>query len=231
MPYTTLDDKRFFLSAVRHLCNTADHIVTVSEKSKADIVALTGMSEHRITNTYQAVSVPADLLAQSEQDLAQVIERRFGLGYQEYFLFCGALEPKKNLSRLLTAYAESGSDYPLLLAGPLGWDYEEILERIKDERFAGGPPSGSKTGPQRMVRRLNSLPYAHLISLMRGARAVVSLALRGIRFAGPGGHERWNAGDYLEFIVAGRGGRRCRDPGRPARYVGALYRRVLGHKP
>jgi len=173
LPYTTLDDKRFFLSAVRHLCKTADHIVTVSEKSKADIIALTGISESRITNTYQAVSIPPELVSESEDELSRVIEKRFGLVYKEYFLFCGALEPKKNLSRLLSAYAESGSDYPLVIAGPLGWDYEEILERIKDERFAGRPVAGTASRPHRMVRRLNYLPYTHLISLMRGARALL----------------------------------------------------------
>jgi hypothetical protein len=57
LPCTTLEDKKFFLSAVRYLCRKADHIVTVSESSKADIVALTGIPERGITNTYQAVTL------------------------------------------------------------------------------------------------------------------------------------------------------------------------------
>jgi hypothetical protein len=91
LPYTTLDDKKFFLSAVRYLCKSADHIVTVSEKSKADIMALTGIAENRITNTYQAVSIPDRVLSLSEDEVATNIENLFGLEYQQYFLFCGAL--------------------------------------------------------------------------------------------------------------------------------------------
>ena len=59
LPQTTLDNKKVFLKLVRHLCRKADHIVTVSEFSKQDIVRLFGLPESRITNTYQSVDIPA----------------------------------------------------------------------------------------------------------------------------------------------------------------------------
>src|SRR5690606_23693117 len=55
LPYTTLHDKRRYLKTCRMLARTADHIVTVSECSKRDIVNLLGVPEEKITNTYQAV--------------------------------------------------------------------------------------------------------------------------------------------------------------------------------
>lgn len=76
LPYTTLDDKKFFLSAVRYLCKSADHIVTVSEQSKADIMALTGIEESRITNTYQAVAMPDRLVSMAEDEVASSASRR-----------------------------------------------------------------------------------------------------------------------------------------------------------
>ena len=173
LPYSTLDDKRFFLSAVRYLCKTADHIVTVSERSKADIMTLTGISEDRITNTYQGVSVPAELVSQSEDEVASALENLFGLSYRKYFLFCGALEPKKNVSRLLSAYAASGSDCPLVIAGPLGWQYEEDLARIDSEQFVSWRIAGDTLRKQRRVKRLSYLPYSQLVLLMRGARALL----------------------------------------------------------
>jgi len=173
LPYSTLDDKRFFLSAVRYLCKTADHIVTVSERSKADIMALTGISEDRITNTYQGISVPAELVSQSEDEVASALENLFGLSYRKYFLFCGALEPKKNVSRLLSAYAASGSDCPLVIAGPLGWQYEEDLARIDSEQFVSWRIAGDTLRKQRKVKRLSYLPYSQLVLLMRGARALL----------------------------------------------------------
>lgn len=173
LPYTTLDDKRFFLSAVRHLCKTADHIITVSEKSKADIVALTGIEERRITNTYQAVSIPEKLLALTDDEVATLISNLFGLDFRRYFLFCGALEPKKNISRLVNAYAASGSKHPLVIAGPLGWEYEADLNTINGERFHAWALKDRVLRQVNRVRRVDYLPYAHLIALMRGARALL----------------------------------------------------------
>jgi len=178
LPYSTLDDKKFFLSAVRYLCKKADHIVTVSESSKADIITLTGIPERRITNTYQAVTIPERLLAESVDDVATTLENLFGLAYQKYFLFHGAIEPKKNISRLISAYAASGSICPLVIAGPLGWEYQEDLAQI--ERFSGQEASENKAKalenkakPSRKILRLDYLPFAHLVTLIRGARALL----------------------------------------------------------
>jgi glycosyltransferase involved in cell wall biosynthesis len=171
MPYSTLDDKKFFLSAVRYLCRKADHIVTVSESSRADIMALTGIPERRITNTYQAVTIPEELLTQGADDVAATVENLFELPYQKYFLFYGAIEPKKNISRLISAYAASGSVCPLVLAGPLGWEYHDDLAQI--ERFAGPRSSENKTNEKRKILRLDYLPFAHLVALIRGARALL----------------------------------------------------------
>jgi glycosyltransferase involved in cell wall biosynthesis len=171
LPYSTLDDKKFFLSAVRYLCKKADHIVTVSESSKGDIITLTGIPERRITNTYQAVTIPERLLAESVDDVATTLENLFGLAYQKYFLFHGAIEPKKNISRLISAYAASGSICPLVVAGPLGWEYHEDLAQI--ERFSGQEASENKAKPPRKILRLDYLPFAHLVTLIRGARALL----------------------------------------------------------
>jgi glycosyltransferase involved in cell wall biosynthesis len=171
MPYTTLDDKKFFLSAVRYLCRKADHIVTVSENSKSDIMALTGIPERRITNTYQAVTIPEKLLDQSIDDVAATLESLFGLEYQQYFLFYGAIEPKKNISRLISAYAASRSTCPLVIAGPLGWQYQDDLSQI--ERFSGPKAAEDSENRKRRIIRVDYLPLAHLIALIRGARALL----------------------------------------------------------
>ena len=62
-------------------------------------MSLFGIREDRITNTFQAVKIPERLLAQSDDEAALFVERVFGLDPQSYFLFYGALEPKKNVSR------------------------------------------------------------------------------------------------------------------------------------
>jgi glycosyltransferase involved in cell wall biosynthesis len=173
LPYATLDDKKYFLRLVQHLCKTADHIVTVSEFSRQEIIRFFGIRESRITNTYQAVDVPQELLGKTDDALANELCNAFNLEMKEYFLFFGAIEPKKNVARLVDAYAASGSRYPLVVAGALGWQYEVDVEKIQDERFLNYRMSEGKIFPDRHVRRLAYVPFPQLVSLIRGARALL----------------------------------------------------------
>lgn len=170
VPETTLDIKPYFLNMVRHLCRHADHIVTVSEFSRADIMRLTGISGDRITNTYQAVDLPAADLDRTDADVAEELARIYGLDFKEYFLFVGALEPKKNLKRLIEAYAASGIRRPLIIVGKLGWQYDEILDTIAGERFYRLVPEGSEFVVRRRVRHLDYVSRGRMIALLRGAR-------------------------------------------------------------
>ena len=147
LPHTTLDDKKYVYRLLTKLARTADHIVTVSEYSRQDIIRELGVDEKRVTNTYQAVDVPAEVLARSKDEIATELHALFGLGFREYFLFCGAIEPKKNVSRLIDAYAASGTKCPLILAGGGGWqnrwrsaqDRRRALRQFPHRRRRGAP--------------------------------------------------------------------------------------------
>lgn len=173
LPYTTLDDKKYTIRLLRHLCRKADHLVTVSNFSKTDIMQFFNLPEERITNTYQSVHLPEALVSRPEAEVADEIANAFGVGFREYFLFVGAIEPKKNLSRLIDAYAASGSRHPLLIAGGLGWQYEGDIEKITDEKFLYYRNDRGRLQPERRVRRLSYLSRPQLVSLIRGARAVL----------------------------------------------------------
>jgi glycosyltransferase involved in cell wall biosynthesis len=173
LPHATLDDKRYTIRLLRHLCRKADHLVTVSNFSKTDIMRLFNLPEERITNTYQSVDLPEALLARPEAEVADEIANAFGVGFREYFLFVGAIEPKKNISRLIDAYAASGSQHPLLIAGGLGWQYERDIEKINDEKFLYYRKDRGRIQPERRVRRLAYLSLPQLVSLIRGARAIL----------------------------------------------------------
>jgi len=173
LPYATLDDKKLLLNMLRALCREADHIVTVSEFSRRDIISYFGISEDRITNTYQSVSAPAAFAERTDDEVDADLRNAFDLGLRDYFLFFGAIEPKKNIGRLVDAYAASGVKSPLVIAGALGWQYETDVERIEDERFTRFQIEGGSISKQKRVRRLPYVPYAQLISLIKGARAVV----------------------------------------------------------
>ncbi|MBN8938918.1 MAG: glycosyltransferase family 4 protein [Rhizobiales bacterium] len=173
LPYATLDKKGLFFDTVKCLARDADHIVTVSEHSRRDIIEFLGIDEKRVTNTYQAVSLPKALtdrpMDEVETDLANI----FHLERDGYFLFVGAIEPKKNVAALIDAYVASGSRHPLILAGGLGWQYDEDLAKIEDPRFISYRIVDGTIRTHRQVRHHAYVPLAHLVSLMRGARGVL----------------------------------------------------------
>lgn len=173
LPYTTLDNKKYFYRLLTSLARTADHIVTVSEHSRRDIIEFLGIDENRVTNTYQAVDIPAHLLDRTDGEVADDLAKLFGLDFGGYFLFYGAIEPKKNVSRLVDAYAASGSKLPLIIAGGSGWQNRADLRKIRDERFTNFRIDGNVVRRERQVRRLEFLPYDQLVTLIRGAKALL----------------------------------------------------------
>ena len=75
-----------------------------------------------------------------------------------FYLFVGAIEPKKNLRRLIEAYLASGVPEPLVVVGRKAWQYEDVVAMM--------------TRSPRIIY-LDYLPFAQMITLMRAARALV----------------------------------------------------------
>lgn len=163
LPHTTLDKKRRYLSLMRLLAREADHLVTVSEASRRDIMELLGVPENRVTNTYQAAEVPAELLSPQGVEIGKAIEQAFGLHSGAYYLFFGAVEPKKNVARLIQGFLAAQTDARLVIVGKKAWKYKKqlaLLEMI------------TETGGQQIIH-LDYMPYAMLVSLIRGAKGVL----------------------------------------------------------
>jgi glycosyltransferase involved in cell wall biosynthesis len=173
LPYTTSDDKRYFYRMLSTLARTADRIVTVSEHSRRDIIEFLNVDERRIVNTYQAVEIPESVLQSPDDEVADDLAKAFGLEFGEYFVFCGAIEPKKNVSRLIDAYVASGTKRPLILTGSKGWHNEDDMRKIHDGRFVSFRMEGNAFVRRRQVRHLPYLPRRQLLHLMKGARALL----------------------------------------------------------
>jgi glycosyltransferase involved in cell wall biosynthesis len=180
LPYTTLDVKRRILGTLRGIVATADHIVTVSEASRRDIIDLLEVPEDRVTNTYQSVHLPESLVNMPEPMARGLVEGSFGLSWGNYWLFYGAIEPKKNVGRLIEAYLASGSQLPLVIVGKQAWRVRQELGLIyqDDQRIVADPEMGD--GTQVFTRRMRDrvalidyVPFRMLIGLIRGARAVM----------------------------------------------------------
>jgi glycosyltransferase involved in cell wall biosynthesis len=101
--------------------NKADHIITVSEFSKNDIVEKYKIEERKITVAHNGGS---DGFVPLEEDAKQLIRKKFTKGF-EYFVFVGALHPRKNVKRLLEAFnnfkSNTASTTRLLIVGDHLW--------------------------------------------------------------------------------------------------------------
>ena len=173
LPQTPLDDKKYFLEMVRYLGRTADRIVTVSEASRKDLIEFCDVPEDKVVNTYQAVSFPEEILAQTSDEAARLVKHCFDLEPDGYFLFFGALEPKKNVGRLIDAFIASGTERKLVIAGGLGWEYDADLEKIESNRSKAMLIDGRRIIPDERIVRLQHLPLFQLTALIRCARAIV----------------------------------------------------------
>src|ERR1700730_705190 len=79
---------------VRESAKRADHIITVSEYSKRDLVQTYGVSREKITVAYEAAGdefVPLDR-EKAKEDLA----RKYGIN-DKFILYLGRLQARKNL--------------------------------------------------------------------------------------------------------------------------------------
>lgn len=174
LPYTTLDNKRMYYRLTRQLARRADHIVTVSEASKRDIVNLLGVPEERVSNTYQSVEIPAKYANKPLDDVRMEIEGTFGLTMGRYFMFFGAIEPKKNIGRLIEAYLASGVTDPLIIVGKKAWKSRQELRLLTDnEHITYLLQRGSVTETRQRIMLQKYAPFPLLVSLIRGAKAVL----------------------------------------------------------
>jgi glycosyltransferase involved in cell wall biosynthesis len=164
LPYSTLDKKDKYLKLLKWIAQTADHVVTVSEASRRDLIDIVGFAPEQVTNTYQAVSIPAKYLTKSEAAVRSEVEGMFGLQFKDYYLFFGSIEPKKNVGRLIEAYLASGVQGPLVIVGAQAWKSEQELRLLR---------SLQNSGLQRRVVQLEYASYPLLLTLIRGARGVL----------------------------------------------------------
>ena len=173
LPHTTLDNKRRYFRLVRRIAASADHIVTVSENSRADIINILGADEQRVTNTYQAVDIPPEYSAKPLDTVQREVEGTFGLAFRDYFLFWGAIEPKKNVGRIIEGYLASGVKSPLVIVGGQAWKSDQELRLLYDDNIRTLLHVGDETKVKKRVIQLSYVPFRLLVSLIRGAKATV----------------------------------------------------------
>ena len=119
----------------RYLCRKAQHFLAISEFTKREMVDILGLRPEQI----DVVPCAASEQYKPEQDAHRL--ERIRNAYQlpeQYLLFVGNQNPRKNLDRILLAYdraiEQGGFPHHLVIAGEQGWkfDREACLATIKN---------------------------------------------------------------------------------------------------
>lgn len=112
----------------------AHRVLADSENTKHDLIELLGVAEDKVS------VVPAGVEARFRpvRDTVKLAEVRARYRLPEWFILSvGTLEPRKNLARLISAYAQmrrqTGLPHALVLAGKPGWLYQGIYDQVRQE--------------------------------------------------------------------------------------------------
>jgi alpha-1,3-rhamnosyl/mannosyltransferase len=145
---------RYFYSRLHR----ASHYITISEAIKQEMVKYLSLSPEKITVTPLGVDNHFKPIV---SHLLNETLSRYGLKPGSYVLYLGTLEPRKNITTLLRAYAALSSRlrerYPLVLAGGVGWLMEGLDVEIE------------KLGIRSTTIKIGYVPREDLPSLYSGA--------------------------------------------------------------
>ncbi len=130
LPWTARTYLRYFFPK---FAKKASHLLTVSEYSKSDIVKTYGIDPNKISAIWNGAN--PTFVPLKEEDKAAVQNRI--TGGKPYFLFVGSLHPRKNLTRLLSAFQKLMHNFPempydLVIVGAALWK-DEHYEKMVNE--------------------------------------------------------------------------------------------------
>lgn len=119
--------KLIFQTLLRLSRYTADAILTISEASKKDLIKFLNLPAQKITATLLA----SKLLVKPTTEEISKTKTKFGL--EQYFLYVGALHPRKNIERVIKAFLELRCEHhniQLAIVGPPSWGASCVLKNV-----------------------------------------------------------------------------------------------------
>ena len=106
--------------------NVADAIVAVSHSARRDLLSFHNIPEARVIVLHEAAGPGFTVI--TDQVKRGRIRMRYALP-ERFMLYVGAIEPRKNLPRLVEAFAaarKAGIAHELVCVGPYGWSSRDL---------------------------------------------------------------------------------------------------------
>jgi glycosyltransferase involved in cell wall biosynthesis len=125
----------FYKRYTSKFLNKAKSIATVSEFSKADILAQYKIDADKIDVVYSAAK---EIFQPIDDETKNAVKNKYTEG-REYFLYTGAIHPRKNLISLLKAFSifkkRQQTSMKLVLTGRLAWKYESFTKSLQSYKY------------------------------------------------------------------------------------------------
>ncbi len=159
--YHTLKKRLLTAALMPEVAKRARLIITPSESARSDVARTLGVARSKI----RAIPHAPDPLFRPERSKKSFerLVREYGLR-KPYLLYVGTLEPRKNITRAIEAFAKVAHRFPdhfFYLVGGLGWKYGETLRAL------------ARLGLGDRVRRLGYVPEEDLPALYSHADLMV----------------------------------------------------------
>lgn len=169
---------RFLKNRTPRFLKKAEQVVTVSRYSREDLLTHYPADPARVHVIYNGVKNLFQPLPEEQKDAA----RNQFTGGMEFFLYVGAVHPRKNLVNLLRAFSlfkkRMQSGMKLVIAGRLAWKNDEFLQLVKTYKYRDEVVI---TGylPEKELAQLMASAYALVYpSLFEGFGVPVAEAMR-----------------------------------------------------
>ncbi|HKS74035.1 MAG TPA: glycosyltransferase family 1 protein [Terriglobales bacterium] len=120
---------------IRASARRADHIVTLSEHSRQDIARTYNIPEEKITVT--SLGAGDEFFPRDRNAAKELVARQYGIR-EDFILYLGRLQARKNLVRLVEAYAalhRAGFPHKLVLAGRADFLFQPVIDRVRELRL------------------------------------------------------------------------------------------------
>jgi glycosyltransferase involved in cell wall biosynthesis len=168
----------FYKRYTAKFLNKAKSIATVSEFSKQDIIFHYKISGGKIDVVPNAVKEIFHPLNNEEK---QITKEKYTKG-KEYFVYAGAIHPRKNLINLLKAFSvfkkRLQTNMKLVFAGRLAWKYESFIKSLETYKYRNDVVMTGYLDEEELVKLIGSAYTLVYPSLFEGFGVPLLEAMR-----------------------------------------------------
>ena len=127
--------RRFYAKWMPRFVEAADHIITVSAFSRREILDVYPVPPEKVSVVHNGCAAAYHPLSPEQKALGR---EKYALG-KPYFVFLGAIHPRKNIINLIRAFElfkqDDKDDIQLVLAGRPSWHTEEFFDVLDKSPF------------------------------------------------------------------------------------------------